>query len=90
VEEKFMKCYCIVITGSGAHIGEGRKAEGLQTQKTPETTKNQNKKNTFLETTISNFFFNFTFRRNHPQNSPDDQYIRMLKNELIINKRTRS
>ena len=77
--------YAVVFIETGAHIrGE---IAGLQLQKTPEThgtpeSPPPKKNNTLVDTTILNVLCDLPFRRNQPQNSADDPYIRTLKNVL--------
>jgi hypothetical protein len=56
---------------SGAH--KRRKLTGCSFKRLPNPPKPKFKKNTFVDTTISDVLFDFPFRRIQPQNSADDQ-----------------
>jgi hypothetical protein len=71
-----------VVNVTEAHPCGGGGAAGLQPPKTP---KNQNLKSTnFVDIMISKVLRDFPFSRSQPLKSADDQYIRILKNKLII------
>jgi hypothetical protein len=55
--------------------------------KDPRNPQNQNLQyNIFVDTTIPNVLCDLPFRRNQPQNSADDQYVKILKKGLIKQK----
>jgi hypothetical protein len=69
--------YCV----KGARNGEGGGGLLSCISKDPRNAQNQNlQNNTFVHTTVANVLFDLPFRRNQPQNSADDRYIRILKN----------